>query len=180
MYTECFTNLLARRFENADAIQRSLKIRTGPIFESETTLVNFALHYLKAIAADLTDEDLTTLTESTGKTPQWILGHLRVVAEFGSQALGSDPNCGSDWFEAYGPGSQPGAVDAPAFTVADVLNDIEKGYARLLELSKAAPEEVLNENHGFTPLEPQLVSKRDLMSHLLSTHIMYHLSLIHI
>lgn len=146
------------------------------MFESETTLVAFAIGYLKTIAADLKDDDLTTLTESTGKTPQWILGHLRIAAELGSKLLGADPDCGEDWFAAYGPGSQPGDANAPTFTVAEVLADIEKGYSRLLELTKNSPQELLDTKHGFTPLEPALSSKRDLMSHLLTTHITYHLA----
>lgn len=145
------------------------------MFESETMLVNFATGYLKTIAADLNDGDLTTLTESTGKTPQWILGHLRVVAEFGCKLLGSEPACGDDWFAAFGPGSQPGD-NAPAFTVESILADIEQGYSRLLEMTKAASNEVLEQKHGFEPLEPAISTKRDLMSHLLTTHITYHLA----
>lgn len=139
-------------------------------------LVNFAIGYLKQIAADLSDDDLTTLTESTGKTPQWILGHLRMAAEFGSKTLGAEPACGDDWFAAYGPGSEPGDPNAPTFTVADSIAQIEKGYARLLELTKNASQEQLDERHGFEPLEPAISSKSDLMSHLLTTHITYHLA----
>ena len=146
------------------------------MFESETTLVNFGIGYLKTIAADLKDEDLTTLKESTGKTPQWILGHLRIASEFGSKMLGAEPGCGDDWFAAYGPGSQPGDSSAPAFTITDVLADIEKGYLRLLELTKNASQEQLDQKHGFEVLEPEISTKRDFMSHLLTTHITYHLA----
>ena len=146
------------------------------IFESETTLVNFAIGYLKTIASDLKDDDLTTLTESTGKTPQWILGHLRIASELGSKMLGAEPGCDDQWFASYGPGSQPGDANAPAFTVADILVDLEKGYSRLLELTKNASAELLDQKHGFEPLEPAISTKRDLMSHLLTTHITYHLA----
>ena len=146
------------------------------MFESETTLLNFALDYLKNLCADLDDADLTTLSESTGKTPQWILGHLRIASEFGIQMLGAEPACGPDWFAAYGPGSQPNSEDSPAFSVASVLDDIGSGYARLLELTKAASSETLGEKHGFEPLEPAIMSKSDLMSHLLTTHFTYHLA----
>lgn len=146
------------------------------MFESETTLLNFALGYLKTLCADLTDDDLTALSESTSKTPQWILGHLRIAAEFGNQMLGEQPACGEDWFAAYGPGSQPKATDAPTFTVASVMADIESGYERLLKLSKAASAETLAERHGFEPLEPAIMTKSELMSHLLTTHITYHLA----
>ena len=47
--------------------------------------------------------------------------------------------------------------NAPVFTIASVLADIEQGYARLLELSKSAPKELLDEKHGFEPLEPALL-----------------------
>ena len=139
-------------------------------------LVNFSIGYLKTIAADLNDDDLTTLTDSTGKTPQWILGHLRIAAELGCKILGAEPSCGDDWFAAYGPGSKPGDANAPAFPVAGILTDIEQGYARLLELTKAAPKELLDESHGFDPLEPAIMTKGELMSHLLATHISYHLA----
>lgn len=139
-------------------------------------LVNFAIGYLKQIASDLSDDDLTSLTESTGKTPQWILGHLRIVSEFGSKMLGAEPDCSEDWFAAYGPGSKPGEANAPPFALADVIADIENGYSRLLELAKNAPKELLDEKHGFEPLEPAISSKRDLVSHLLTTHFTYHLA----
>ena len=90
--------------------------------------------------------------------------------------LGAEPGCGDDWFAAYGPGSTPGDSNAPAFTVASVLADIEQGYTRLLELSKSASQELLDEKHGLEFLEPALMSKRDFMSHLLTTHITYHLA----
>ncbi len=146
------------------------------MFESETTLVNFAIDYLKTIVADLNDDDLTTLTESTGKTPQWILGHLHMASEFGSKVLGAEPACDDSWFAAYGPGSQPGDANAPAFTIETILADIETGYVRLLKLTKDAPQELLDEKHGFAPLEPAISTKRDFMSHLLTTHITYHLA----
>jgi len=50
----------------------------------------------------------------------------------------------------------------------------EQGYARLLELTKAAPKELLDESHGFDPLEPAIMTKGGLMSHLLVTHISFH------
>ena len=74
------------------------------------------------------------------------------------------------------PGSKPGDPSAPVFTVTSVLVDIEKGYLRLLDLAKNAPPELLEENHGFAALEPAITSKRDLMSHLLTTHITYHIA----
>ena len=138
--------------------------------------MNFALNYLKTIASDLRDEDLTSLTESTGKTPQWILGHLRIASEFGSKLLGAEPACGDDWFAAYGPGSDPKNTNAPEFAIAEILVDIETGYLRLLELTKAASLELLAEKHGFEALEPAISSKRDMMSHLLTTHMTYHLA----
>ncbi len=147
-----------------------------PNFETETTLVNFSLGYLKTIVADFTDDDLTVLTESTGKTPQWILGHLRTVAELGHKMLGAQPACDDSWFAGYGPGSQPGDANAPTFTLSQIVDDIQDGYTRLLKLTKEAPQETLDQNHGFTPLEPAIMSKQDLMSHLLTTHISYHLA----
>ena len=162
--------------EGDKSTNQSGNIRNLAIFESETTLVNFAIGYLKTIANDLQDDDLTTLKESTGKTPQWILGHLRIASELGSKMLGAEPGCGDEWFAAFGPGSQPGDANAPTFTVADVLLDLEKGYSRLLELTKNASTELLDEKHGFAPLEPAISTKRDFMSHLLTTHITYHLA----
>lgn len=89
--------------------------------------------------------------------------------------LGAEPACGDDWFAAFGPGSKA-SDSAPTFTVAEIVADLENGYARLLELTKNASQELLEEKHGFEPLEPALMSKRDFMSHLLTTHITYHLA----
>ena len=170
------SNLIGIALKPLEDVFTPHKIKEIKIFESESTLVNFALDYLKTISADLDDGDLTTLTESTGKTPQWILGHLRMASEYGSKVLGAEPGCGDDWFAAYGPGSQPGDSNAPSFTIASVLADIEQGYSRLLELSKTASKELLDEKHGFEPLEPTISTKGELMSHLLSTHITFHLA----
>ena len=90
--------------------------------------------------------------------------------------LGAEPACGEDWFAAFGPGSKPSDANAPTFTVTEIVADLESGYARLLDLTKNASQEVLEEKHGFEPLEPALLTKRDLMSHLLTTHITYHLA----
>lgn len=155
---------------------QTLLVRDVTIFESETVLKTFAIGYLKRIAADFGDEDLSTLSESTGKTPQWILGHLRIASEIGSKMLGAEPACGEDWFTAFGPGSQPRDQTAPTFTVAEVVVAIEEGYDRLLSLAKDASNELLDEKHGFEPLEPAISTKRDFMSHLLTTHITYHLA----
>ncbi len=144
--------------------------------ESETLLSSFGLDYLKNLCADLADEDLTTLTESTGKTPQWILGHLRIAGELGVQLLGGEPACGEDWFAAFGPGSAPGSDGAPQFTVAEVLEQIESAYGRLLSSAKSASSEQLNAPSPFEPLKEPFPTVGNLVSHLLATHFAYHLA----
>lgn len=145
------------------------------MFDQLETLNRFARGYLHTLAADLADDELTSLSESTGKTPHWILGHLRIAAEFGIRMLGEQPGCGEDWFAAFGPGSTPGAT-TPEFTVSDVVTAIDTAYDRLLGLCREADPEVLAEPHGFKPLEPALMSKQDMMSHLLTTHFTYHVA----
>lgn len=146
------------------------------MYESETLLSNFGLNYLKSLCADLADEDLTTLTESTGKTPQWILGHLRIAGELGVQLLGGEPACGDDWFGAYGPGSTPGADGAPQFSVSEIIQHIESAYERLLAATASASPEQLNAESPFEPLKQAFPTIGNLVSHLLATHFAYHLA----
>ena len=150
--------------------------------EPEKTLYAFAKNYLQTLCSDLTDEDLAELRDSTGKTPGWILGHIRVVGELGVQLLGGQPGCESSWFAAFGPGSVPSQPNGespdnlPSFSVEEIVKAIDGTYAKLLEMFEAAPAADLDEPHSFEPLAKTLPRKRDLLTHLLTTHLAYHLA----
>ncbi len=60
--------------------------------------------------------------------------------------------------------------------MSEILSAIETGYPGLLELVAAAPKQTPSEQHEFQRFEPALMSKRDLMSHLLTTHFTYGLA----
>ena len=103
----------------------------GPIIQTEEPLANFNPGYLLAIPQDHGADDLTTLDESTGNTPPWILGHLPIASESASQVLWAEPGCGPDWFAACGSRSQPRADNAPPSTMSEILSAIETGYPGL-------------------------------------------------
>jgi len=58
------------------------------MFENEITLNQFLLDQLVTIMADLPEECLFTSGQGHGHPPVWILGHLAIVGEMGTDVLG--------------------------------------------------------------------------------------------
>lgn len=145
------------------------------MFENEATLATFCCEYLSMISKDLTDADLKV--ETNGKTPQWILGHLRVVADMPRPMVGLEPKLDSSWLSAYGPGSTPGNSEAPGFELATLVRETISAYQELVAAAKNADADVLAQPHGLELLKgTALKSRADLLSHLFATHFSYHLA----
>ena len=145
------------------------------MFENESTLVTFCCDYLSTLSSDLSDADLNT--ETSGKTPKWILGHLRVVADMPRPMVGLEPELTENWITSYGPGSKPGIADAPAFQVAPLVTETIAAYKELLLASRDADAEAMALPHGLALLDGTVLKTRgDLLSHILSTHFSFHLA----
>lgn len=145
------------------------------MFENESVLNAFARDYLQKLAADLDDGDLDSAT--CGKTPRWILGHLRVVADMPRAMVGLTPQLDESWVAAFGPGSKVGAENAPEFGLAQVVADTLAAYAELADAARQADANVMAQPHGLALLdETPLNTCGDLLSHILSTHLTFHLA----
>ena len=145
------------------------------MFENELTLNTFCRDYLKTLANDLSNQDLTV--ETNGKTPQWILGHLRVVADMPRGMVGLESVLDPAWGASYGPGSKPGSEGSPIFEVDQIVSETVAAYEELTNASQNASADVMSQPHGLALLEKTaLKTNGDLLSHILSTHFMFHLA----
>ena len=149
--------------------------RSDLMFENEATLVKFCCEYLSKISGDISDADLSN--ETNGKTPRWILGHLRVVADMPRPMVGLESKLDETWVANYGPGSKPGGADGPSFELAQVVTETVGAYKELAEAARGADAEVMAQPHGLPILDGTALKTRgDLISHLLSTHFSFHLA----
>ena len=145
------------------------------MFKNEFVLNAFNREYLQNIANDLTDSDLDTVT--TGKTPRWILGHLRVVADMPREMVGLAPQLDETWGAGYGPGSKTADPSAPSFNVKQIVAETIAAYEELADAAQQADAEVMSQPHGLGLLDGTALKTRgDLLSHLLSTHFAFHLA----
>ena len=145
------------------------------MFKNELTLNAFNRDYLQKIASDLTDADLDTATN--GKTPRWILGHLRLVADMPRAMVGLTSQLDDAWSASFGPGSETDAPSAPSFSVEQVVADSVAAYDELANAAQQADPSVMSQPHGLGLLDgTPIVTCGDLVSHLLSTHFAFHLA----
>lgn len=145
------------------------------MFKNEFLLNAFNRDYLKTIGKDLADSDLDNVT--VGKTPRWILGHLRVVADMPREMVGLSPQLDEKWLSGYGPGSKTGDPDAPSFRVEQIVADTIAAYEELADAAQQADAEVMSQPHGLELLaDTPLKTRGDLLSHLLATHFAFHLA----
>lgn len=145
------------------------------MFQTESLTNAFCCDYLQKIASDISNSDLDSKTN--GKTPRWILGHLRVVADMPRPMVGLESQLDENWGASFGPGSSIGAEDAPTFEVDQVVADTVAAYQELADALQQADPESLAKPHGLELLNgTPLKTCQDLLTHLLSTHFSFHLA----
>jgi hypothetical protein len=145
------------------------------VFEQELKLYGFVLDYIRRSAADISDAQLTEQPAPTMNPPLWILGHLAVATDYALVNLGQRPQCPKDWHRAFGMGSRPLAEMTQRPTKAELLAAIERGHAAVTAAVPQATAEMLEKPHPVEPLRSSPIqSVRDLISHLLTTHPMFH------
>lgn len=151
--------------------------RSSVVLERELTLYKFNLNYLKLIAADIAESDMTVVPFAGANPPVWILGHLAVATDFAGRMLGLERACPRDWHVKFAPGSKPSDLQAPLPTKSDLLAAIENGHRRVAEAAPGASSEVLNKPHEVELLKPtNLKTNGDVLAHLMCTHIAFHLA----
>lgn len=146
------------------------------MFEREITLNQFLLEYGERLAADMSDEEFVQQAPGGGHSPQWILGHLIVVADSAGMLLGVRPEAGRAMRQAFGPGQPETVQSGEQYGRANLLESVRPAYERLYEPLRAADAASLQAPHGVPLLAgTAVVTKGDLLAHMLTTHLGTHL-----
>ncbi len=146
------------------------------MFESEVALHRLNRTYLDRLVADYPEAELDVQPHPGLHSCRWILAHLAIVSEACLKQLGEATESPAAWFASYGPSTAPGSHPTVRPSREALLAAIEKGYDRLIAAAKSAPAEVLAAPHGIERLTwTGLVTRGELISHVLATHFALHL-----
>ncbi len=146
------------------------------MFEAEIILNEFNRQYLTRLMAGFEEQDLDVQPHPDLHSMRWILAHLAIVVDYGMKQLELPFVCPLAWHAAYGPASKPGTSAKVRPTAEELLSSIERGYAQLCEALRCARADQLDVRHEVDLLKnTALISKRDLLSHILATHFATHL-----
>jgi hypothetical protein len=147
------------------------------MLERELTLYAFNLKYLRLLAADLDEADMTTAPYAGANPPVWILGHLAVCTDYAARILGGKRECPREWHVQFAPGTKPADLKPPLPSKAELLAAIEAGHKRVVALAPAASPEVLAAEHAVELLKPTVLKTNgDVLAHLMATHASFHLA----
>ncbi len=144
------------------------------MFQREALLNQFMIQYVDTLAAEVTDDNLSSRPVESGHTPLWILGHLAICAELGIKMLGGEFEH-RKWLPLFAPGTPDNFTSSDGHSRDELISCIKSSYARLGEMASAADDEVLNQPHGIDLLQDTVLSTvGDVVAHLLTTHLSFH------
>lgn len=145
------------------------------MMEREFKLYGFTMHYLRLLAEDVTEEQMTDIPAPGLNHPAWFIGHLAVCADFVPKLLSQPTICPPEWDALFAPGSVPTTNRSRYPSKAELLAKNEEAFVRNPKLIAEASERRLAMPHGieyFTPLYPTI---GDMIAHLMATHPAWHL-----
>lgn len=146
------------------------------MFEIETKLNQFLLQGFEQVVADIPADRVNERPPGNGHPPLWVLGHLAMCVELGGTLLGEDL-VHKNWAVAFGPGSSDDIKNPETYSRDELIGAIVNGYPKLCVAAQNASSDVLSQPHGIDLLAGTAIQTRgDLMSHLLSTHVAFHLA----
>jgi hypothetical protein len=146
------------------------------MFEREITLNKFLLTYCDRLLADVTDEEFTQPMPGGGHSPQWIIGHLTIVADYAATMLKVPPAANKVMRQAFGPGRAEAIAEGDAFTLSALKSGLRPAYERLYPVAVDADTVQLDQPHGVDLLAGSGIDTRaDLVAHILTTHFAVHL-----
>jgi len=91
------------------------------------------------------------------------------------QSLIGTPVKTPEWLPVFGPGSSDNVENPDAYDAEDLVIKIKDGYTQLCQAACGADATALSEPHEVAFLEGSpLVTRGDLLSHLLTTHFAFH------
>lgn len=146
------------------------------MFTRVILLNRFNRGYLDRLMEHLPDEELDLQLHPGLHSPRWILAHLAIVSDYGLKMIDMPTLCPKTWHVAYGPSSQAGTEAGIKPDRAELLQAIEVGYSRLCDALPTASTENFSQPHGVELLAgTPIVSRIDLVCHILTTHFATHL-----
>ncbi len=145
------------------------------MFEREILLNAFQVGLVKMFTKELDDAKLAYQPNPGINHPAWILGHLAVVTDYGLRTLGQPTAYPEDWMKKFGIGSALTTERSDYPSKAELLEAVIAGYGRLTRAAQEAPDERLQRPNKFEFLKAALPTVGDVIAHLLTTHIGFHL-----
>lgn len=129
------------------------------MMEREFKLYGFTMHYLRLLAEDVTEEQMTDIPAPGLNHPAWFIGHLAVCADFVPKLLSRPTICPPEWDALFAPGAIPTTDRSRYPSKAELLAKNEEAFVRNPKLIAEASERRLAMPHGieyFTPLYPTI------------------------
>lgn len=146
------------------------------MYEQEIKLNQFMMGSFDQVMADIPADRINEPAAGNGHSPLWVLGHLAICAELGHLMLGT-PIQNTEWMAAFGPGSSDKVENPESYDAADLVSRVKDGYAGLCKAAANADADALAAPNEVDLLEGSpLVSRGDLLSHLLTTHFSFHVA----
>jgi len=146
------------------------------MFETETTLNQFLVQSFQQVMADIPEDRVNERPAGDGHPPLWILGHLAICSELGTQLLGGELQH-KNWAIAFGPQSSDEVRNPEKYSASEFVSAITNGYPKLCEAAAQASNDHLSEPHGLELLANTPIQTRgQLVAHLLTTHFSFHLA----
>lgn len=146
------------------------------MFDRDITLNQFLLTYCDRLLVGVTDEEFTHPMPGGGHSPQWIIGHLTIAADYAAAMLKAPPAADKAMRQAFGPGQDEVAAEGDAFSRSTLAAALRPAYERLYPVAADADAAQLDQPHGVDLLAGSGIETRaDLVAHILTTHFAVHL-----
>jgi len=134
------------------------------------------LHWLEALVADMSDDDLSRPMAEGHHSGMWVLGHLSFAIDRARTRVGEAVQSSQDRERAFGPGSTPDEPLPQGITKATLLAELREKHALLIRAIAAADPAVLEAPHRNPFHEgTSIQTMADTVANLLTAHAGYHL-----
>lgn len=146
------------------------------MFDSMIPLNAFNRSYLSRLMQEIDDSELDATFGPESHSARWILAHLAIAVDYGFMQLETPFAASKLWHKTYGPGSEPASNKDVRPSKAELMSFIEVNYGKLCQSALLGDAKKLSAPHGVPLLEgTPLISKADLLGHILTTHFATHL-----
>lgn len=142
--------------------------------ETERTLYRMFLDMFAKACEEIPESDFQSLPPGGGNSPNWIMGHLLVVNQFGLSMLGQSSDQLAELMPVYGPGSTPTEDQSNLLSRGELLEQFTSTSKDFLDAIESATVEQLDAAQQTPFFQDSLPTTRELLAHLLTTHFAMH------